>query len=188
MMPPLALLIGPIRRINDATDLQVVCRGALFAADHRITLGLREVTLSCLQWPRKAACSGFASPDTMSALRRHRILLLFVAILVLCSVLVIRQFTLNRERHVELREAFILLEVKGYRNEAQRLFQRLLAELPSISNQQLLDDFQRTITLVNPLGSDTENLIWRYHWTVSNEFERRSEKTLERALKMAEGE
>lgn len=122
-----------------------------------------------------------------SLFRSHRTSLLFALILVISSVLVVRQFGLNRERHVELREAFILLEVKGYRNEAQRLYQRLLAELPTLTNRQLLDDFQRTITLVNPLATnDTANLIWKYHWTVSNEFERRSDKTLERALKMAE--
>ncbi|MBI1176487.1 hypothetical protein GC207_03505 [bacterium] len=122
-----------------------------------------------------------------SLFRSHRTSLLFALILVISSVLVVRQFGLNRERHVELREAFILLEVKGYRNEAQRLYQRLLGELPTLTNRQLLDDFQRTITLVNPLATnDTENLIWKYHWTVSNEFERRSDKTLERALKMAE--
>lgn len=121
-----------------------------------------------------------------SLFRSHRTSLLFALILVISSVLVVRQFGLNRERHVELREAFILLEVKGYRNEAQRLYQRLLGELPTLTNRQLLDDFQRTITLVNPLATnDTENLIWKYHWTVSNEFERRSDKTLERALKMA---
>lgn len=126
-------------------------------------------------------------PLVMSIYRRYRTSLLFAFVLVVCSVLVIRQFNLNRERHIELREAFILLEVKGYRNEAQRLYQRLLVELPNLTNRQLLDDFQRTITLVNPLATnDTDNLIWKYHWTVSNEFERRSEKTLERALKMAE--
>ena len=122
----------------------------------------------------------------MNPFRRHRTAFAFGLILVICSVLVIRQFALNRSHHVELREAFILLEVKGYRTEAQRLYERLLGELPELSEQQLLDDFERTITLVNPLGSDTDNLIWKYHWTVSNEFERRSEKTLERALEMAE--
>jgi hypothetical protein len=124
--------------------------------------------------------------QSTSLIRRHRIALLFALMLVIVSVMVIRQYNLNRELHIELRESFILLEVKGYRNEAQRLYQRLLAEMPKLTNRQLLDDFQRTITLVNPLGSETDNLIWKYHWTVSNEFERRSENTLQRALQMAE--
>ncbi len=41
-------------------------------------------------------------------------------------------------------------------------------------------------TLVDPKRPETDNLIWKYHWTVSNELERRSWTTLERALKLAE--
>jgi len=122
----------------------------------------------------------------ISIIRRHRTAFLFALVLVIGSIMVIHQYTLNRDRHIELREAFILLELKGYRNEARRLYQRLLGELPRLTNRQLLDDFQRTITLVNPLGSESDNLIYKYHWTVSNEFERRSEKTLQRALELAE--
>ena len=89
-------------------------------------------------------------------------------------------------RHVELREAFILLHSRGYANQTQRLYARLLAELTQVPNQTLYDDFQRTMMLVDTGRTQTNNLIWVYHWTVSNELEKRSEQTLLRALKLAE--
>jgi len=102
--------------------------------------------------------------------------------------MVVRQFMVNQSRHVELREYFILLFSKGYRPEAERLFQRLMRELQTLPNKALMDDYQRTLMLVDPATQQQTNLIWRYHWTVSNELEKRSESTLRRALKMAEEE
>ena len=55
-----------------------------------------------------------------------------------------------------------------------------------LSNKELLDDFQRTILLIDPGAHQQENRIWVYHWTVSNELKTRSERTLMRALKIAE--
>ncbi|MBN2505781.1 MAG: hypothetical protein JXQ71_03705 [Verrucomicrobia bacterium] len=115
-------------------------------------------------------------------------MLIFALVLVVCSVMVIRQINLNQGKHLELREAFILLYTKGYQPQAQRLFNRLLDEVDNLSNRQVLDDFQRTLTLVNPLQSESNNLVWQYHWTVSKEVERRSWTTLERALKLADQE
>jgi len=94
----------------------------------------------------------------------------------------------NQSRHVELREYFILLFSKGYRPEAERLFQRLMRELQTLPNKALMDDYQRTLMLVDPAPQQQTNLIWRYHWTVSNELEKRSESTIRRALKMAQEE
>jgi hypothetical protein len=122
----------------------------------------------------------------MRFLRQYRFALLFLLLLVFCSVMVIRQFNAKQSRHAEVREAFILLYTRGYTNEASRLYQRLLRESSDLSNRQLQDDFQRTLLLVDPGGKHPENLIWRYHWTVSNELERRSESTLQHALKLAE--
>jgi hypothetical protein len=99
--------------------------------------------------------------------------------------MVLRQMAANQSAHADLRESFILLQTKGYKAEAQRLFQRLLAKLERLPNQALVEDFQRTRTLVDPTRQDQENLIWKYHWTVSNELEKRSESTLARALKLA---
>ena len=115
-------------------------------------------------------------------------MLLFFALLVFCSVMVLRQFNTNQSKHIELREAFILLHTRGYTNEADRLYQRLLREMPELPNKRLIDDFQRTLLLVDPYTQQTNNLIWKYHWTVSNELEKRSEGTLQRALKMADEE
>jgi hypothetical protein len=122
----------------------------------------------------------------MSFVQQYRSVLLFAGFLVLSSVLVVRQIAINEDHHVQLREAFILLYNKGYHPEAARLYQRLLADLETLPNRRLLEDFQRTLPLVDPLRDQPENLIWQYHWTVSNEMEKRSESTLQKALKLAE--
>lgn len=122
----------------------------------------------------------------MRFLRRYRSFLVFAGLMLLSSVMVVRQAIANQSRHTELREAFILLDTKGYKPQAQRLYQRLLLELERLPNRSLLDDFHRTLVLVDPRTQQGDNLIWKYHWTVSNELEKRSEGTLARALKMAE--
>src|ERR1700746_2169972 len=122
----------------------------------------------------------------MRFLRRYKFQLLFLAVVVFCSVMVLEQIDRNQSKHVELREAFILLYSKGYTDRAQRLYDRLLRELQDESNRTLYDDFQRTLQLVDPTSKHPENLIWRYHWTLSNELEKRSEGTLQRALKLSE--
>ena len=106
--------------------------------------------------------------------------------LVFCSMMVLRQFNANHERHNELREAFILLHSKGYTNQAERLFKRLLADMERTPHRVLFDDFQRTMMLVEPEVPQPKNLIWKYHWTVSNELEKRSPKAFARALRLAE--
>ncbi len=122
----------------------------------------------------------------MRFVRRHKFVLVFLVLLVFCSVMVIHQIDHNQSKHVELREAFILLYSKGYTDKAQRLYDRLMRDLETESNRILFDDYQRTLQLVDPTTQHTENLIWRYHWTVSNELEKRSESTLARALKLSE--
>jgi hypothetical protein len=123
----------------------------------------------------------------VSFLRQYKFVLLFLLLLVFCSVMVIRQLNANQGRHVEIREAFILLHTRGYTNQSQKLYRRLLLEMPKLSNRALLDDFQRTLLLVDPNSAQpTNHLIWNYHWTVSHELDRRSEGTLMRALKLAE--
>ena len=121
----------------------------------------------------------------MRFIRRNRYFLIFAALLLSCGVMVLRQMAANQSAHADLREAFVLLQSKGYKTEAQRLFQRLLAELEQLPNKALVEDFQRTLTLVDAAKQDSENLIWKYHWTVSNELEKRSESTLAKALKLA---
>lgn len=122
----------------------------------------------------------------MRFLRQYRFVLLFFALLVFCSIMVVRQMNVKQSRHVELREAFILLHTRGYTNEAIRLYQRLLRDVPTLSNKQLLDDFQRTLLLVDPALPQTNNLVWKYHWFVSNKLDEKAESTLVRARKLAE--
>ncbi len=124
----------------------------------------------------------------MRSLRRNRFSLVFLALVIFCSAMVVRQFMANQSKHLELREAFILLYSKGYRPEAERLYKRLLRDLEAIPNKTLMDDYQRTLLLVDPMTQQPDNLIWRYHWTVSKELEKRSESTLLRARKLAEDE
>ena len=113
---------------------------------------------------------------------------IFAAVLTFSSIMVLRQSTLNQSAHSELREAFIILHSRGYTNEAQRLYNRLLRDLQTISNRDLREDFQRTLTLVDPGVQQPGNPVWKYHWTVSNELEKRSEGTLARALQIAKPE
>jgi hypothetical protein len=122
----------------------------------------------------------------MTFARRVRVWLAFGILLIFCSVMVVLQMQANQSKHVELREAFILLESKGYRPQAQRLYQKLLKELASLPDPALRDDYDRTRTLINPASNDRNNLIWQYHWTVSNEMDQRSNEALAKALKMAE--
>ena len=67
-----------------------------------------------------------------------------------CSVMVVRQTEIKQKAHTEVREAFILLHSRGYKEEAQRLYNRLLRDMPDYTNKELLDDFQRTLILVDP--------------------------------------
>ena len=119
-------------------------------------------------------------------MRQYQFLWTFFAVLMFCSFMVVRQFRINQARHNQLREAFVLLHSKGYTNEAQRLYYRLLGEVAHAPDKVLFDDFQRTLVLVEPLSPQTNNLIWIYHWTVCNELERRKPRAFARALKLAE--
>jgi hypothetical protein len=121
----------------------------------------------------------------MQFVRQHRFTLLFMATLVFCSIMIIRQLHARENKHVEIREAFILLHTTGYTNEAMKLYNRLLMDYPQLSNKELLDDFQRTLLLVDPSANQPSNLVWKYHWTISKELERRSESSLVRALEIA---
>jgi hypothetical protein len=122
----------------------------------------------------------------MRFLRQHKFVLGFLGLLVFCSVMVIHQFRINQSRHLEYLDAFILLHTKGYTNQAYRLYNKLLLNLDELPNSILFDDFQRTLMVVDPSIHQPDNLIYNYHWTVSKELEKRSERNLVHALKLAE--
>jgi hypothetical protein len=99
--------------------------------------------------------------------------------------MVIRQLEAKQGAHIELREAFILLHSRGYMDEAERLYNRLLRDMEHFTDKQLFDDFQRTLLLIDPTTRRPTNLVWKYHWTVSNELEKRQESALKRAHQIA---
>ena len=120
---------------------------------------------------------------------QYKFVLLFFVLLIFCGVMVLRQISLRQSKHVEMREAFVLLYMRNYTNEAGALFDRLVLEVPKytkkLSDKELLDDFQRTLLLVDPYSNQTNNLIWKYHWMLSNELDKRSVDLLARAHKLA---
>lgn len=122
----------------------------------------------------------------MRFLTQHKFVLSFLGLLVFCSVMVVHQIGLNQSRHAEYLDAFILLQTKGYTNQANRIYHRLLTDLHKLPNKTLFEDFQRTLMIVDPSIPQPENLIYNYHWTVSMELEKRSEQNLVHALKLAE--
>lgn len=124
----------------------------------------------------------------MNFLRQYRFVLLFLLLLVFCTVMVIRQRDLKESRHVEILEAFILLQTGGYTNEAERLYHRLLRDLDNLSSKELIEDWRRTLLLVDPSANRPEDPIWKYHWTVRKQMEKRGESTIQRARKLAEEE
>ena len=129
----------------------------------------------------------------MRFMRQYKFILLFFVLLIFCGVMVLRQISLKQSKHVEMREAFILLHTRNYTNEARALFDKLVLQVAKyggnrfniLSDKEVLDDFQRTLLLVDPYLNQTNNLIWKYHWMLSEELDKRSVDLLERAHKLA---
>lgn len=126
----------------------------------------------------------------MHFVRQHKFALSFLAVLAFSSIMVISQLDARKDaktsRHVELREAMILLQTGGYTNQADKLYLKLYADLEKLSNKDLIEDWQRTVTLVEPSSYQPSNSVWRYYWTVRKAMEQRSESIIQRALKLSE--
>ena len=122
----------------------------------------------------------------MNFLRQHKFMLAFLALLVFCSVMVIRQYQARQSVHVELREALILLHTGGYTNDAEIIYRRLLLDVDKLSTRELVEDWQRTVVIVDPNSQQPQNLIWKYHWFVRKQMELRSADAILRARKLAE--
>ncbi len=125
----------------------------------------------------------------MSFLGRHKFTLLFLGVLVFCSVMVIRQldWTASRKerKHLELREAMILLQTGGYTNDAIHLYFRLWRDVEKLSEKQLIEDWQRAVVLVDPSLHQPSNTIYQYYWNIRKEMERRADSHIDRARKLA---
>jgi hypothetical protein len=135
----------------------------------------------------------------MRFLRRYRFLLMFLALVIFCSAMVMRQFMANESKHVQLREAFILLWNNGsYRADAKRLHALLLRDLEELPTEDLKKDYERMLMLVDPKIRQPDNLLWHYHDSLHQELNKRhvstldleqhSEAVLMRARKLAEEE
>jgi hypothetical protein len=126
----------------------------------------------------------------MHFFRQHKFALSFLGLLAFCSAMVIWQLDARKDarksRHIELREALILLQTGGYTNEADRLYLKLFADLDKISDKELIEDWQRTVIMVDPGSYQPSNAVWRYYWTVRKKMEVRSGNFIERARKLAD--
>lgn len=122
----------------------------------------------------------------MNFLRRNRFVLLFLGLVVFCSVMVVRQTAVNDARHIEVREAFLLLHSSGNDKPAQKLYEWLIRHLDSVPLSALLEDKDRLAGLVDATKEQHDNLVWRYNRSVANELAKRAQSNLPRALKLAE--
>jgi hypothetical protein len=121
----------------------------------------------------------------MRFVRHNKFFLVFLASLVICSVLVIRQFLVNQWEHIDLREDFILLHDEGQTRGTERLYQMLIQELPSLPARALLDDEQRLDLIQAQKHLPPADLVWKYRVSVQNELQRRTDERVARALKRA---
>lgn len=122
----------------------------------------------------------------MKFLRRNQCFLLTLAVLIVSSVLVVRQFLANEAAHTRRVEEFLLLHERGEAKLCERRYQLLVQELPGLSDRSLVQDLLRTAKLVDAQTPPLDNLVWKYHVSVGNELKRRAEKRLEPALPRAE--
>jgi len=119
-------------------------------------------------------------------LRRHRFVLSFLAVLTLCNIFLLRQLAENESAHIELRENFIFLNEAGHRAEAEHFYQLLVESLPGLTERALLDDYQRTLPLIDSSAARSESLVNNFNWAVKQHIKKRAEQRVSSALKNAE--
>jgi len=118
----------------------------------------------------------------MRFLRQNQYVLLFLAVLIFSSVMVIRQFVANQSAHSERREDFIVLHERGEAKACAWLYQRLIQELPGLSDRSLVEDVSRASLVIDPKKPDPENLIWKYFVSAKKELQRRADRRVDRRL------
>jgi hypothetical protein len=124
----------------------------------------------------------------MRFLRQNQYVLLFFAVLVFSSVMVVRQFLTNQSAHSERREDLILLQDRGEVKTAAWLYQRMIQELPGLSERSLVEDLSRTAMVIDPKKPEFENLVWKYYISVKKELQRRADRRIERVIARAQKE
>jgi len=124
----------------------------------------------------------------MRFFRQNQYVLLFLAVLVFSSVMVINQFLANQSAHAQRREDFIVLQERGDTRTCSWLYQRLIQELPGLSERSLVEDLSRTSMLVDTKKPEVESLIWKYYVSVKKELQRRAERRIDRVVARAQKE
>lgn len=122
----------------------------------------------------------------MRFFKRHKYTLAFLALMLLCSLLVQYQLLRNEAAHIAMREDFIVMHQRGYAKGSEYLYQRLVQALPRQSLKSVIDDFQRTRMLVNTNAPLLDDLLWKYHVHTANEMTRRAERRLAELRKRLE--
>src|SRR6266436_2228388 len=122
----------------------------------------------------------------MRFLRQNQYVLLFLAVVVFSSVMIVRQFLANQSAHSQRREDFIVLQDRGDTKTSAWLYQRLIQELPEMSERSLVEDLSRTALLVDPKKPDLENLVWKYYVSVKKELQRRADRRIDRVVAKAQ--
>lgn len=117
----------------------------------------------------------------MRFLKHHQFFLAFVAVLLLCSVMVVRQYLANQYKHVDLREDLVVLCDEGKTRGAERLYQMLVQELPKIPDRMLVDDEQRLAFVLAQKQLSDDDLLRKYFISVQNELKHRIPERVARA-------
>ena len=112
----------------------------------------------------------------MGFFKRHKYTLAFLAVVLLCTLLVQYQVLRNEAAHIAMREDFIVMHQRGHTKGTEYLYQRLVQALPHQSLKSVIDDFQRTRSLVNTNAPLIDDLLWKYYVLTGNEMTRRAEK------------
>lgn len=121
----------------------------------------------------------------MRFLRKYKFLLLFLAVLVCCDVLVLRQFRARDVAHVQQREDFLLLHERGETQAEQQVYVTLVGELPELSDRLLAEDLQRAAMVVEPNKAEPNNLVWKFYVTANNELRKRAAQRVTSLLQAA---
>jgi hypothetical protein len=127
---------------------------------------------------RTSLFSFYRRADILRDMRLSRQGLLFLAmmvVLIFSAVMAVRQYVENHARHSELREALIFLHDRGYNDEAQRVYTRLLMKMEHEPTRHLVDDLHRTSMVTPTNQSASTNILVRYHLSVKKELEKRFE-------------
>jgi len=124
----------------------------------------------------------------MRFFRQNQYVLLFLAVLVFSSVMVINQFVANQSAHSQRREDFITLQERGDTKTSAWLYQRLIQELPGLSERSLVEDLSRTSMLVDPKKPEVESLVWKYFVSVKKELQRRADRRIDQVIARAQKE